>query len=299
MYFNTLINQPMYFKNKNDEAKLFKAIASSDYSYLNELSSRGVLTHIINVRHQGTHNTPLMEAVFNNNVAMVNYLIGVEGVNVNMQKEGLSVLEYAAQNGQANIVTLLVNAAWPYCEQDSEKAAQLAQDAGNIDIAKQLWALLPHVNRNQTPESSIQPGNTMRLAASHYTGKIDDKLICPISRNIMDDPIAVSSGIFYDRHALAQYFESEKKECVPCPVTRYPLAISELSNKTNVVMKELITEFLLHCEQEMAKNKEIILAEVEEPPIKTVPEARLRLFEPNQANLENKAQEKYEPHNPA
>ena len=73
----------------------------------------------------------------------------------------------------------------------------------------------------------------------------------PITFEIMNDPIALSSGITYDRNSIIKWFESQKSpithkipEILPCPVTRLPIRRDELNNKTHVITKNMIEHFV-------------------------------------------------------
>ncbi|XP_043719067.1 E3 ubiquitin-protein ligase PUB23-like isoform X2 [Telopea speciosissima] len=63
--------------------------------------------------------------------------------------------------------------------------------------------------------------------------------LCPISMEIMRDPVTVSSGITYDRDFIERWIFSSKNNT--CPVTRQPLLLSETDLMTpNHTLRRLI-----------------------------------------------------------
>ncbi|KAF7818859.1 E3 ubiquitin-protein ligase PUB23-like [Senna tora] len=60
--------------------------------------------------------------------------------------------------------------------------------------------------------------------------------LCPISLEIMKDPITVSTGITYDRHSIERWLFSANN--TTCPVTKQPLSLSQLT--PNHTLRRLI-----------------------------------------------------------
>ena len=90
-----------------------------------------------------------------------------------------------------------------------------------------------------------------RLAAINFTGEIPEYMTCPISGEIMDDPVSMSSGIFYNRASIAAWFELKLPlNQIPCPKTNVPIDRHELEFHTNVVMRYLIDDFVKTAEEQ-------------------------------------------------
>ncbi|XP_047329056.1 E3 ubiquitin-protein ligase PUB24-like [Impatiens glandulifera] len=53
--------------------------------------------------------------------------------------------------------------------------------------------------------------------------EVPQYFICPISLEIMKDPVTTISGITYDRESIEQWFETTTKELSTCPVTKQVL----------------------------------------------------------------------------
>ncbi len=82
-------------------------------------------------------------------------------------------------------------------------------------------------------------------------GNLDDKdraeyelIRDPITLEIINDPVSVSSGITYDRKSLTDYFIGIAHEEARCPVTKIIIKKSELDNKSHVITKNMIASFV-------------------------------------------------------
>ena len=63
--------------------------------------------------------------------------------------------------------------------------------------------------------------------------------LCPISLEIMKDPVTVSTGITYDRESIEKWLFSRKNKT--CPVTKQPLSSSDFTDLTpNHTLRRLI-----------------------------------------------------------
>ncbi|KAH0764309.1 hypothetical protein KY285_000180 [Solanum tuberosum] len=66
--------------------------------------------------------------------------------------------------------------------------------------------------------------------------QVPSYFICPISLELMKDPITISTGITYDRENIEKWIFSEKKNT--CPATKQSLTCIELT--PNVTLRRLI-----------------------------------------------------------
>lgn len=95
-----------------------------------------------------------------------------------------------------------------------------------------------------------------RLAAINFTGEIPVALTCPISGQLMEDPISMSSGKFFDRPCITAWFDSKAPLTeIPCPQTTLPIKREELKFHTNTDMLFLIEEFVKGKEEEARQQK--------------------------------------------
>jgi hypothetical protein len=65
-----------------------------------------------------------------------------------------------------------------------------------------------------------------------------DSFLCPISQEIMSNPVITPSGITYDRKSIMNWL----KKSSDCPITKMPLNASDLI--TNYSLKNAIAEYL-------------------------------------------------------
>lgn len=129
-----------------------------------------------------------------------------------------------------------------------------------FSIPADFWEPVPREVKPYTSQVSSASFQGL-LESTQYNGKIPPQLCCPISCQIMNDPIKVSSGQIYDRESLKEYFKREGRNTVPCPINRKMIHISELENKTDKETKTKIKDFIKTiqkiktCIEQQEKNK--------------------------------------------
>ncbi|GAB4828999.1 hypothetical protein Ancab_018656 [Ancistrocladus abbreviatus] len=80
------------------------------------------------------------------------------------------------------------------------------------------------------------------LEATHYTEPLYKSFFCPLTKEIMDDPVTVQSGATYERKAITKWFEEfGDSEQVICPATGQKLVSRTLS--PNIALKAAIVEW--------------------------------------------------------
>lgn len=95
----------------------------------------------------------------------------------------------------------------------------------------------------------------------HFTSDIPEEYLCPISIELMNEPITVPTGHTYDRSSLLALFYHARDpqtlalpSTIVCPNTQKPLRAEVLSFGINIIIKKIITTFV---EQEIAIAKKI------------------------------------------
>lgn len=93
-----------------------------------------------------------------------------------------------------------------------------------------------------------------RLKKINYKGETPEEFACPISFELMNDPVTShESGMTYERQSLIQFFAaSGNPQTVPCPQTRTPIDIGILRQPTTMVLKQIIERFVKDKEQQAA-----------------------------------------------
>ncbi|MDF1684716.1 MAG: hypothetical protein P1U36_08690 [Legionellaceae bacterium] len=186
----------------------------------------GLTNDMVNTLDCETKMTPLALAIVSNNVHAVNNILSIGGdVNQTFQYELTWEREttpfiYASSVGYATIVQRLVEAG-----------------------ASRFRDKIPPIYLNTLGFDKDKLSDKEKVEYARYMD--------PISHEIMTDPITLSSGITYDRASLKKYFEIQHNpETRPCPTTKYPVYFFELQNKTNVIIRDLIRDFVLRQEVE-------------------------------------------------
>lgn len=112
----------------------------------------------------------------------------------------------------------------------------------------------------QQAEVARQVGPTFstRLEAIEYAGEIPERLRCPISLDVMNDPITLRSGKTYDRAALREYVRTlaNMQSYFPCPITKVRIPKADISETlTNTDIKEQIEDFVKTKEAEARQEQ--------------------------------------------
>ena len=223
-------------KDDNDSTAIIWASSTPHTQTLLQLISAGVNLNVQN----NTGRTPLMLAANEGHAATLSVLLSA-GANTEIRDtEGKTAQKLAFERGHAQILELLK----PYQRQENETFA----DVNLLEV--RLSKINYEPNRDE-----------------------DDFYRCPISHEIMLDPITASSGITFDRSSIKQLFLMNDKQKIPCPVTRILIQKAELENRSNTPIKALIERFVLAEERkyeeiQALKNKESSLELCSETPMK-------------------------------
>lgn len=226
-----------------------------------------------NLEHQNSKSlTPLMIAVKQSNVKMVRLLL-TEGANLHFVSKGKNALDlahntsiknlliaygmsenssnndissYESETSEANPVPPIstnVPSSTPNEDDTSSYVSyssdtkSTANESGNNDST-----VLPSKTENDERTSS---NFKQRLKQIQFMGETPEYLCCPISLELMDDPITVSSGITYDRQILKEFFKVVgSPKTIECPITRKKIYDYELENSRNIIVSNMIDAWL-------------------------------------------------------
>ena len=72
------------------------------------------------------------------------------------------------------------------------------------------------------------------------TNQVPDAFFCPITHDIMQDPVVDGDGVSYERYAITQWLGKHNTS----PVTRNKLTVDQL--RPNRALKELIQNGMAH-----------------------------------------------------
>jgi hypothetical protein len=78
----------------------------------------------------------------------------------------------------------------------------------------------------------------MELASSYSAAEIPHYFLCPISLEVMRDPVTLATGITYDRASIERWLFTDGH--ATCPVTRRALAPAEMDATPNHTLRRLI-----------------------------------------------------------
>lgn len=230
--------------------------------------------------------TPLWSAVENGHEYMVDFLIAARA-NVNVEDaNGNHLLSYAISMGNPRIIGLLLIA-----HANPEQALQRAANRGRYDLVRLL-----QMDKSEWVRLMFGGAPVVQAAVPSIQPEIadDDELdlpawcLCPISLEIMKDPITVRNGQTYERASLRDYFASKgNPPQIDDPKTRDPIYIEELTNGTNIALREAIQERIAMHEQQAKQAQaaeDVITASSE---IEQTRAARLRFFGQGKSGEQN------------
>jgi hypothetical protein len=98
----------------------------------------------------------------------------------------------------------------------------------------------------EVPAALVSPSETKATIPLDFTegGAVPDMFKCPITGDIMNDPVAVVSGSLYERSAITTWLEKECRD----PLTNLPLSFTDQSGArhpcTSVIRLPAIREFM-------------------------------------------------------
>lgn len=96
--------------------------------------------------------------------------------------------------------------------------------------------------RSQWLHENMKKSLTTLPQMARYIEPLYDTFFCPITKQIMDDPVTIESGVTYERKAITEWFEMFiHVEDTICPTTGMKLTSRVLS--TNVALKTTIQEW--------------------------------------------------------
>ncbi|KAL6635054.1 hypothetical protein ACP70R_027725 [Stipagrostis hirtigluma subsp. patula] len=100
---------------------------------------------------------------------------------------------------------------------------------------------------HESHEVGAQMFNSLPEVAE-YIEPLYDAFFCPLTNEIMADPVTTESGVTYDRRAIEEYIEkfADSPEPVYCPVTKMPMQSKTMMS--NASLKSVIEEWTMRNE---------------------------------------------------
>ncbi|MFI4918895.1 MAG: tetratricopeptide repeat protein [Legionellales bacterium] len=137
------------------------------------------------------------------------------------------------------------------------KSARRLNPKKSVDVATDI---LTHCFKNNAwLYDKLKPELSFRQRLSVCSeGNAIPETFTDFTSEIMNNPIAVSSGNIFDRGTLEQLFiHKGNPETVPCPITRDPIHKRELTNATLIYIKKDIEAFVTEQES-LAKASQLV-----------------------------------------
>jgi hypothetical protein len=83
---------------------------------------------------------------------------------------------------------------------------------------------------------------------AEYIEPLYDAFLCPLTNEVMNDPVTTESGVTYERRAIEEYIERfvDSSEPIYCPVTKMPVQSKTMMSNTS--LKSVIEEWTMRNE---------------------------------------------------
>ncbi|KAH8075257.1 ubiquitin-protein transferase [Aureococcus anophagefferens] len=199
--------------------------------------------------------TPLAVAAQEGHVDALRVLIDA-GADVNSASEdGSTPLRVATKNGLEEVIALLVDAG--AVEPASASAARVEPERGDAKIVAVLARLgltdlLPLFQAEEIEdrdfvalvagdlrEMGVGEAAAARILAARDEKDVADELLCPISCEVMTDPVSADDGHTYERACIEAWFAKGKRTS---PATNELL--ESLKLRPNHVVRRMVAKYL-------------------------------------------------------
>eukprot|EP00250_Pteridium_aquilinum_P003628 c13934_g1_i1 orf=152-2665(-) len=116
-----------------------------------------------------------------------------------------------------------------------------------------VWPGL-HMSYSHSQRSESQASNHT------YVEPVYDAFLCPLSKQVMREPVTIENGQTYDRVAIEQWFQecNEKGRAPTCPLTGVELDSTTL--RPSLALQSIIEEWTSRTEVAQIENSRIVLA---------------------------------------
>ena len=97
--------------------------------------------------------------------------------------------------------------------------------------------------RSQRNHENMRNGSLKNMPpVNQYMEPLYETFFCPLTKNIMEDPVTIESGVTYERKAITEWLDiCSNSAQICCPVTGKKLQSRDLS--TNIALKTTIEEW--------------------------------------------------------
>lgn len=262
------LNYPIILRNQ---------LSFGSASMITTLFTKGI--RLNNLRFGSDDKSALMVAAMAGNVEAVEVLLS-HGADIDQQDvEGRTVLMLVVPFGHFAVIEALLKAhpslnihshngktalMWAVTYGDEQATATLLDAGANKNYAPPMGETAVAIAERQGYDNLValfrMHGTFQyRLKKINYKGEIPAEFVCPISFELMNDPVTShESGMTYDRQSLIQFFEARgNPQTVPCPQTRTPIDRGILRQPTTIVLKQIIERFVKDKEQQAAADGSI------------------------------------------
>ena len=129
---------------------------------------------------------------------------------------------------------------------------------GNLDNRKSIWDRLHEEIHDKEFWNNVLPGYDMPEHPNKYW-----EIVCPLSHDIMRDPIIINDSQWYDRESIEAWVKTckDKNKEQTSPKTRNPIDIKENPPYPVEVLEKAIRTYVLKIYDDYQKQRRLHLSE--------------------------------------
>ncbi|KAE8699046.1 DNA-directed RNA polymerase isoform 1 [Hibiscus syriacus] len=127
--------------------------------------------------------------------------------------------------------------------ENSQMPQELPMESVHVEVSVSTESSqASNISSHRRQYESINKPITKLPQVAQYIEPMYDTFLCPLTKQIMDDPVTIESGVTYERKAISEWFETfSHLEDITCPTTGMKLSSRVLS--TNVALKITIEQW--------------------------------------------------------
>ena len=131
----------------------------------------------------------------------------------------------------------------------SSSSSNLQLDINKQELKEMMKALQTRQKQIQTRQRQLQTERQRLQRQKNAPSDPPEEFLCPITYEVMKDPVMSNEGISFERSAIERWLRSSNR----CPVSRLPLRRSDLRN--NIALKNLIADWNTKQEQKALRRQ--------------------------------------------
>ncbi|XP_044951719.1 putative U-box domain-containing protein 42 isoform X1 [Hordeum vulgare subsp. vulgare] len=243
-------------------------VPTTDFSQEDSMASSKAIMERQTARRAPTNMTQILESLFASVNLAKDLTVRCRGRALQLSDDEMQSIAHDLESVIQNICDHLgrISASALGSNAYSDVAMKSHSRKGYTDVAMSINAVTDMPNRRSVYDSGMPRlvdflqgmyheshefgGQTFNSLpeVTEYVEPLYDGFFCPLTKEVMTDPVMTEGGVTYDRRAIEEHFErsADSSEPVCCPVTKVPLQSKAVM--TNASLKSVIAEWRMRNE---------------------------------------------------